>query len=230
MRRQDLDRETGAHPLLALAQEEARDRRYVRWAVAAAMVFHAFLFVVRLPEVTAAPEPPKPTPTEFPLQSFTPPPPPQPDLVPKPHRVRIPVPDPTPDEPEPVRLPEVEEPLPEPNEDAVIGDIAPPPPPEPEEGPLVPSGELREPRRIVFVEPVYPEIARKVGVEDTVILQLVVAKDGSVKDIRVLRPGRMGLTEAALEAVRQWRYEPSTLNGRPVEVLLSVTVRFQLHR
>jgi protein TonB len=51
---------------------------------------------------------------------------------------------------------------------------------------------------------------------------------GAVRDVRVLRPMPLGMTEAAEDAVRRWSWEPATLNGRPVEVYITVTVRFTL--
>ena len=60
-----------------------------------------------------------------------------------------------------------------------------------------------------------------------VILEAIVAKDGSVKDVRVLRPLPM-LDQAAVEAVSQWKYTPTTLNKEPVEVIMTVTVDFAL--
>ncbi|GBC79716.1 hypothetical protein HRbin09_00942 [bacterium HR09] len=90
------------------------------------------------------------------------------------------------------------------------------------------GGKIAEPRKIVHVAPTYPEIARKARIEGVVILEIIVDKAGNVRDVRVLRGLGMGLTEAAVEAVRQWRYEPATLNGRPVEVYITVTINFRL--
>src|SRR5881628_2732026 len=69
------------------------------------------------------------------------------------------------------------------------------------------------------VKPTYPEIARKAKVSGQVILQAVVRKDGSVGDIQVLRsPGsKFGFDEAAIAAVKQWRYKPGLQNGKPVD-------------
>lgn len=80
------------------------------------------------------------------------------------------------------------------------------------------------------VAPMYPEIARKAGVEGVVILQAVVRRDGSVGEIKVLKsPGsRFGLDEAAIDAVRQWKYRPGLWGGRPVDVYFTVTVEFVL--
>jgi len=66
------------------------------------------------------------------------------------------------------------------------------------------------------------------GVEGVVILEAVIAEDGSVRDVRVLRSNPL-LEAAALEAVRQWRFSPTLLNGEPVPVVMTVTVAFRLH-
>jgi protein TonB len=89
------------------------------------------------------------------------------------------------------------------------------------------GGEIKEPKKIKHVEPVYPRIAMTAKVQGMVIIEATIARDGSVKNARVLRPVAL-LQEAALEAVKQWRYTPTLLNGSPVEVLMTVTVNFQL--
>lgn len=95
-------------------------------------------------------------------------------------------------------------------------------------GPLRVGGEIREPERIESVNPPYPELARRARLEGTVILQAIIDKQGNVKDAEVLRPLGLGLDEAAVEAVRQWKYTPTYYEGRPVEVILTVTVQFEL--
>ena len=63
------------------------------------------------------------------------------------------------------------------------------------------------------------------GVQGIVILEALIEQDGSVGDVRVLRSIAL-LDQAAVEAVRQWRFTPTLLNGQPVEVLMTVTVNF----
>jgi TonB family protein len=87
------------------------------------------------------------------------------------------------------------------------------------------GGNVRPPAKIVDVPPVLPEQAARAGIRGTVILELTIGVDGTVKDARVLR-GIPPLNEAALEAVRQWRYEPTTIDGTPVPVILTVPVAF----
>ena len=95
--------------------------------------------------------------------------------------------------------------------------------------PLPIGGELRAPRKTHHVLPEYPELARKAGVGAVVIVQCVIDVDGRVSDARVLR-GHPLLDSSALEAVRQWRYEPTRLNGIAVPVVMTVTVTFQPRR
>lgn len=94
--------------------------------------------------------------------------------------------------------------------------------------PIPVGGNVREPHKLHHVAPVYPPIARAARREGTVILEATIATDGRVTDVRVLRSSNM-FDEAAIDAVRQWRYTTPTLNGAPVAVTMTVTVRFGLH-
>jgi protein TonB len=80
--------------------------------------------------------------------------------------------------------------------------------------------------------PRYPEMARKAGVQGTVVLLIVIDREGRVGEIEVLRTPdpRFGFDLAAIEAVKQWRYHPALLGGRPVAVQASVTFEFTLSR
>jgi len=80
------------------------------------------------------------------------------------------------------------------------------------------------------VQPTYPDLARKAKVAGQVVLQAVVRKDGTVGDITVLKsPGsKFGFDEAAIAAVKQWRYKPGLQNGKPVDVYFTVVVDFTL--
>jgi len=92
-------------------------------------------------------------------------------------------------------------------------------------GPVRVGGEVREATRTVYVEPVYPEIARRAGVSGAVILEAVIDPNGNVTNVNVLRSIPL-LDEAAMGAVRQWKYEPTLLNGVPVPIVMTVTVIF----
>lgn len=103
--------------------------------------------------------------------------------------------------------------------------VAPPPPVPPVRAPIRVGGDIRPPRKLRHVAPGYPAIAAHAAVTGTVVLEATISRSGIVTDVRVLRSVPL-LDAAAVEAVRQWRYEPSRLNGEPVAVLLTVTVRF----
>jgi TonB family protein len=79
------------------------------------------------------------------------------------------------------------------------------------------------------VPPVYPEAARQARIEGVVKLRVIIAKDGTITHMEVVS-GHPLLTQAALDAVRQWVYEPTLLEGQPVEVDTEIAVFFQLNR
>ena len=89
------------------------------------------------------------------------------------------------------------------------------------------GGDIKEPKKIKDVKPVYPEAAKSAGVQGMVIIETQIAKDGSVNAAKVLR-SVPELDRAAIEAVMQWKYTPTLLNGEPVEVIMTVTVTFTL--
>jgi len=111
------------------------------------------------------------------------------------------------------------------------GDTVTPPPPPPAppaaKTPIRVSA-LQAPRKIKDVAPRYPAIAQASRVEGVVILEAVISEDGSVQDVRVLRSKAL-LDDAAVEAVRQWRFTPTLLGGQPVPVVMTVTVSFNLN-
>jgi len=77
------------------------------------------------------------------------------------------------------------------------------------------------------VRPVYPDVAKQAGIEGTVRLKVHITKDGNVDSVKVLS-GEPVLAHAAAEAVRQWRYQPTLVDGKPVAVVTTVTVEFHL--
>jgi protein TonB len=106
----------------------------------------------------------------------------------------------------------------------IVPDVPlPPPPPKP----LPVGGRIKEPAKIRHVPPVYPVMAQQARVEGIVIIEAIIGIDGRVKEARVLRSKPL-LDQAALEAVRQWQFTPTTLNGVPVPVIMTVTVNFTL--
>jgi periplasmic protein TonB len=112
-----------------------------------------------------------------------------------------------------------------------VGPTVPPPPPPPDPpkqlGPVRLADLPVAPRKTVDARPVYPDIARLARIEGTVVMEAVLDPSGHVTQIRVIRSIPL-LDQAAIDAVRQWRYTPSVYNGRPVSVLMTITIRFTL--
>jgi TonB family protein len=89
------------------------------------------------------------------------------------------------------------------------------------------GGSIRPPRKIADVPPNYPEAAQEAKVQGVVIVEARIDESGAVTDTRLLRSVPL-LDQAALDAVKQWKYEPTMLNGVPVPVVMTVTVNFTL--
>jgi periplasmic protein TonB len=111
----------------------------------------------------------------------------------------------------------------------VVGGLpqAPPPPPPPPTAPVRVGGNIKTPTKTKDVKPVYPPIAQSARVSGVVIIEATIGPDGRVKDAKVLRSIPL-LDQAALDAVKQWQFTPTLLNGVPVPVIMTVTVNFTL--
>jgi periplasmic protein TonB len=111
----------------------------------------------------------------------------------------------------------------------VVGGLpsAPPPPPPPPSAPVRVGGNIKAPTKTRNVNPVYPPIAQSARVQGVVIIEATIGPDGRVKDAKVLRSIPL-LDQAALDAVKQWQFTPTLLNGVPVPVIMTVTVNFTL--
>ncbi len=89
------------------------------------------------------------------------------------------------------------------------------------------GGQIKEPKKLRDVKPTYPDIAKQARVQGIVILECIISPQGKVSEVKVLR-GIPLLDAAAIEAVKQWVYTPTLLNGVPVPVIMTVTVNFKL--
>jgi TonB family protein len=89
------------------------------------------------------------------------------------------------------------------------------------------GGNIRPPNRIVDAKPVYPDVAQKARVQGVVIFDVLIGPDGKVKDARVLRSIPL-LDQAAYDAVMQWEFTPTLLNGNPISIIMTCTVNFTL--
>ena len=96
-------------------------------------------------------------------------------------------------------------------------------------GPYRVGGGVSAPRPLFTPDPEYSDEARKAKYQGTVMLWVVIGPDGRTLDVRVARRLGMGLDEKAVEAVRTWRFEPASLNGRSVSVQMNVEVSFRLY-
>lgn len=94
-------------------------------------------------------------------------------------------------------------------------------------GPVRPGGVVRQPQLLREVKPVYPALARQARIQGTVRIEAIISREGLIRDARVVS-GHPLLIAAALDAVRQWQYRPTSLNGDPVEVALALEVNFTL--
>jgi protein TonB len=89
------------------------------------------------------------------------------------------------------------------------------------------GGNVEDARLISRIQPVYPALAMQSRIQGDVILHAIIGKEGDVSELQVIS-GHPFLVKAALDAVRQWRYRPTLLNGLPVEVETTITVSFVL--
>ncbi len=215
-------------------RDDSADSRILRLGLVVAIAAHVLFFVVNWPSFAGSG--PKVVEKQLPIVvlrhfKYIVPPTPLPQVRPRQQERIVPIPDPTPLDPEPIRIESAFSP------EIISGDWVssdgldiPEPPPEVAEPALPRVGpEITAPRRIVTVEPIYPEAARRARIEGAVILSLIIGQSGTVESIEVLRGLPLGLTEAAVEAARQWVFEPSTYRGRPTAVQYNLTVRFTLN-
>jgi len=169
------------------------------------------------------------------IEPPTPPPikPKQPDLAPPPNPNLAPTVAPTGITDEPERIPD----LPVVDTPGLIGagnieNVLPPPPvvvpPPPVKQPPIRVGHMvKTPVKTKNVHPVYPRMALEAQIEGVVIIEATINETGQVINLKPLRSVPL-LEQAALDAVRQWEFTPSMLNGVPVPVIMTVTVTFTL--
>ncbi len=218
-------------------QEEDRfEKKSLRASIAVAVFIHLVLLAVTFPTVTQELDFEKPEAKVFVMTTprFERQPPPPTRAPPRTVR-KVAMPDETPHEPEVPRFESIEPSfeVAQVNAGLVLGIPDAPPEPLSEEPqsdePIFVGGQVAPPERVHYVEPRYPEIARVTRTHGIAIVQATVDKQGDVVDVKIIKDLAMGLGDAAAEAVAQWKFEPATLNGKPVAVYYSLTVRFALH-
>jgi len=89
---------------------------------------------------------------------------------------------------------------------------------------------MTRPEVIHQVQPRYTEVARRAGIQGTVIVEAIIDEQGSVDNVRVLRGLPMGLDKAAIEAIQQWRFKPARMGSKPVKIYFTLTVNFTIQR
>jgi periplasmic protein TonB len=89
---------------------------------------------------------------------------------------------------------------------------------------------MTRPEVVHQVQPRYTEVARRAGVQGSVIVEAIIDEQGNVDNVRVLRGLPMGLDKAAIEAIQQWRFKPATMGSKPVKVYFTLTVNFTIQR
>lgn len=216
--------------------DEGREKRHLRWAIVAAAAVHVVLLLVTIPYAPARPQWQAPRKAVFAVRQlrFE-----RPEVQPQQARPRpreatrrIPIPDPTPDDPEPLRrdetdilLPELD--LPELGFDELF---IPDGPPARRAGaqPQRVGGDVVPPVKLSGATPVYTEEARQGRVQGVVILEAIIDESGDVEEVKVLKGLPLGLSETAVLAARDWKFEPATRDGVPVPVFYNLTVRFSL--
>ncbi len=211
--------------------EDAEDNKILKVSLWAAIGLHAVLLLINFPNFVQDPvaeEPPEKA--VFMVQPIKyQPPKVEKQRIPPKQVKRVPIPDPTPDAPEPIRLdaPEPEIDLPDIDEDFLPIPDAPPAPPAPP-GPILVTGEVRKPEKIHAPQPNYTEVARRARIQGSVIAEAIVDRNGDVVSVKILKGLPMGLSEETLKVMKQWKFHPATLRGKPVDVYFNLTVHFKL--
>lgn len=189
-------------------------------------------FVAAPPPPPPPPPPPAPAPAKRPVT-------PQPTPAPTPNQFVAPIEAPPSIEPERF-VGEDEEGVPGGVEGGIPGGVVggvvgglpepvpPPPPPPVPRGPVRIGGQIQTPALLRRVEPHYPALLVDSRIQGVVILEAVINEEGAVSDVKVLRSVHKLLDREAIQAVKQWRYSPLTLNGIRVPFVLTVTLSFTI--
>lgn len=94
--------------------------------------------------------------------------------------------------------------------------------------PILVTGDMTPPRLVRKVSPDYPNVPRRAGMGGTVVLRAVIGPDGGVEEVTVVRASNRLFVDAAIAAVRQWRYTPALQSGKPVRVWFEAVVEFKI--
>lgn len=207
-----------------------RDRITMDWAILLAIILHtALLYLPPITSFGGTRNWDKEKTNFIQMQRYKPPPPPQEEKPEEPKKKKKkkvlakPIPQKEMNDLDEIKMEEEEVEL-----VYDIDDIDFDEPEAPPEGPLRIGGDVQSPKRIHFVNPKYPEIARKTRIEGMVILEAIINKSGDVVDIKVLKSLNSLCDKAAIDAAKQWKFEPGTQNDIPVDVIMTLTVQFRI--
>ncbi len=212
-------------------EEHATEQFALRFAVLFAISLHVGLFLLRwadpLPFIRTEMSP---RPRPFQIVEFAPKPltpvAPQPEMT----GTRVLIPGPPDIAPEPIQVIQALPPSPHFTANEIELAIPDAPPLPQLDTVLEVGGEVAAPVKIFGSQPGYTEIARRTRIEGVVELALVIDRAGDVRDLQVIRSLSMGLAESAVEAVRDWRFQPATLlDGTPVPVRYQLLIHFTLN-
>lgn len=215
-----------------MADIEEAGNKPLKVSALLSIIIHMLLLWIVFPESEAViEEGERKTQKAVVIKRFAPPPPPKQEppkakTTIKTRTATVPIPDPTPDAPEPYREYAVIEEHAAPSTDIDFEIDLPENPP----GPLRVGGDVKAPIKVKALPPVYPELARKARIQGIVIVEAVIDREGNVVKAKVLRsPGaHFGFDQAAINAVKQWKFKPGTQNGKAVDVIFTLTVIFKL--
>jgi len=202
----------------------------LRLALLAAVAIHLAVFAITWPTLCQqkAAAPRRMIVCRFPVVKYREPPPLDRRITTPPRRIFIPDPDPLGAE---LITNEVAETYDDPPSEDYVRVIPAPPPiaHATDTRTVVDAGiDIDPPTALYRVNPRYTEAARKIRFEGVVVLSLLIDTNGQVTGITVLRGLPFGLTENAVSAAQQWRFEPCTFNGNPVSVRYTLTIQFRI--
>ena len=204
-----------------------KDKLSIRWMVVVSIIFHVFILYLIIPNTNATRKWQDPKHNFIKMKRFVKPPP----MEQKPEqqkkkikqkRLVKPMPEMQMEELEPVTVDDQFE-LIYNFEDFEFEDPDPIP-----DRPVRVGGDIKSPVLVHRVNPEYPEVALRNRIEGIVYLEAVISRDGQVMDVRVTGTLNSFCDNAAIKAVRQWKFDPGTMNGTPVDVIMSLTVVFKI--
>ncbi len=206
-----------------------KDRITMDWMILLAIIFHLAVLHVIIPEFSSQKKWAGKDTKFIDMARFKPPPPPEekkPEEIKKKKKKKVlakPIPQKIDDEVDPMELEDEDIELVYDSDDIDFDEPEAPP-----EGPLRVGGDVNAPVIVKRVDPIYPDIARRTRIQGLVILEAIINKDGEVVDVKVLKSLNSFCDDAAVEAAKQWIFEPGTQNDIPVDVVMTLTVQFRL--